>query len=82
MELLQRVKRVLKTGGKLVTLDGCYTEGQSFIARKLLSHDRGKYVREDKDYRALPSEVFISVVTHIRNDLMFVPYTLIIMQIS
>lgn len=82
VELLQRVKRVLKTGGKLVTLDGCYEEGQPFIARKLLFHDRGKHVREEKDYRALGSKVFNSVVTHIRNDLMFIPYTLIIMQIS
>ena len=82
VEFLQRVKRVLKTRGKLVTLDGCYAEGQSFIARKLLFHDRGKHVREEKDYRALGSKVFNSVVTHIRNDLMFIPYTFIIMQIS
>jgi len=82
VELLQRVKRVLRSGGRLITLDCYYTEGQNFIVRKLLQMDRGKYIREEKDYVTLASKVFDSVVTHIRNDLMFVPYPLIIMQIS
>ncbi len=80
--LLQRAKRILKPGGRVVTLDGCYVKGQSYIAKKLLDSDQGKYVREQKAYVGLVSRVFDSVVTHIRHDLMLVPYTLIIMQIS
>ena len=82
IELFQRAKRILKPGGKIVTLDGCYVKGQSRIAKKLLDYDRGKYVREQRAYIGLASNVFDSVVTHIRHDLMRIPYTLIIMQIS
>lgn len=82
IRLFQRVKRILKPGGKVVTLDGCYVKGQSGIAKKLLDCDRGKYVRDEAAYTGLASQVFDSVVTHIRSDLMLIPYTLIIMQIS
>jgi len=82
IELFQRAKRILKPGGKVVTLDGCYVKGQSGIAKKLLDCDRGKYVREEKAYVALVSRAFNSITTYIRHDLMFIPYTLIIMQIS
>ena len=82
IRLFQRAKRILKPGGKVVTLDGCYVKGQSSIAKKLLDCDRGKYVREERAYVDLASGVFDSVVSHIRHDFMIIPYTLIIMQIS
>lgn len=82
IRLFQRAKRILKPGGKVVTLDGCYVKGQSSIAKKLLDCDRGKYVRDEAAYTGMASQVFDSVVTHIRSDLMLIPYTLIIMQIS
>ena len=82
VELFQRAKGILKPGGKVVTLDGCYVKGQSSIAKKLLDYDHGKYVREQRAYIDLASQVFDSIVTHIRHDLMLIPYTLIIMQIS
>lgn len=82
IELFQRTKGILKPGGRVITLDGCYVRGQSFIARKLLDYDRGKFIRQEHDYVRLVSTVFSSVMAHIRHDLMFVPYTLIIMKIS
>lgn len=82
IELFQKVKRILKPQGRIVTLDGCYVRGQSFIARKLLDYDRGKFIRQEHDYVRLASTVFSSVMAHIRHDLMFVLYTLIIMKIS
>jgi SAM-dependent methyltransferase len=80
--LFKRIKCILRSGGQVVTLDGCYVEGQSSIARRLLGLDRGKYVRDEKTYVSLASEVFGSTVSHIRHDLLRVPYSLIIMQIS
>lgn len=81
IEMFRRIKRVLKPRGKIVTLDGCLTERQSYITRRLLYLDRGKYVRKEKDYVALARGIFNSIVSYIRNDLMFIPYTLIIMEI-
>jgi len=82
ISLLKKVKRTLREGGRLVTLDCYRAENQSFFVRKMLEKDRGKYIRQKEDYVELASEVFDSVVAHIRNDLMFVPYPLIIMEIS
>lgn len=82
VKLFQKVKRVLTSQGQIVTLDGCYVKGQSFIAKRLLDYDRGKFIRQEHDYVRLASKIFTSVVTHIRHDLMFIPYTLIIMKIS
>ncbi len=80
--LFKRIKRVLKPSGQIVTLDGCYVERQSPIARKLLDLDRGRYVRDEKTYVSLALEVFGSAISHIRHDLFRIPYTLLIMQIS
>ena len=82
VKLLQLAKCVLRSRGTIVTLDGCYVKGQSSIAKKLLSCDRGKYVREEMHYRFLASKVFDSVTVHIRHDLMLIPYTYIILQLS
>lgn len=81
-KLLRLTKAILKPRGKIVTLDGCYTETQSNIAKKLLDYDRGKFVRKEKDYVRLVSAIFPSVDAHIRHDLMLIPYTLLIMQLS
>ncbi len=80
--LFKRIKRLLKPSGKIVTLDGCYVERQSPIARKLLDLDRGNYVRDEKMYVSLASEVFGSAIPHIRHDLFRIPCTLLIMQVS
>ncbi|MFQ5752897.1 MAG: class I SAM-dependent methyltransferase, partial [bacterium] len=53
--LLERVKRVLKPNAYVVTLDGCYIDNQSFIAKRLLDGDRGKFVREKSKYESLAS---------------------------
>lgn len=80
-DIFRKIRRVLKPGGKIVTLDGCYTAAQSFVERKLLDHDRGRHVRDEQGYVRLVSGLFASVTAHVRRDLMFIPYTLLIMEI-
>jgi SAM-dependent methyltransferase len=78
--LFEVANSALKAGGRLVTLDGCYVEGQSVIARYLLGKDRGAFVRTESQYRSLAFEVFGNVRTSIRHDLMRIPYTHVIME--
>jgi hypothetical protein len=73
-------KAALKKSGRLVTLDPCFVEGQSPIARFLLSRDRGQNVRDAEGYRALMSSTFDSMASHIRHDLNLFPYTHLIME--
>ena len=64
----------------LVTLDGCYRDGQSPFARLLLRRDRGRRVRDREGYVQLAEGLFGSVEAHLREDLLNVPYTHLILQ--
>ena len=72
---LANIAAVLKPGGRLFTLDGCYEQGQSRVARWLLDNDRGVHVRTAAQYHALLDECFGTVDMHIRDDLSRLPYT-------
>jgi cyclopropane fatty-acyl-phospholipid synthase-like methyltransferase len=70
----------LKPGGRMITNDGCYTAKQSGAARYLLSRDRGEYVRPQQEYEKLAHSWFPVVHSHIREDVLRVPYTHLIME--
>lgn len=80
LTLLEIAREALFAGGRLVTLDGCFLEGQSQIARYLLRRDRGKFVRTQDEYLALAESVFGTVEYRVYEDLMRIPYTHIVME--
>ena len=80
IRLATLAKVALKANGRLVTLDPCYVEGQSPVARFLVSRDRGQHVRDAEGYRALMSCVFDSITTDVRHDLARFPYTHLAME--
>lgn len=82
VSVLNFAKKHLLPQGRLVTFDGCYTADQSVVAKYLLDHDRGQYVREEAAYVALAQSVFSNVKVAIRHDLLRIPYTHIIMECS
>jgi len=80
LDLLQLARASLAEGGRLVTLDGCYVPNQPAIARWLLKMDRGKHVRAQEAYVELARRAFGTVVPHLRQDLLRIPYTHLIME--
>jgi SAM-dependent methyltransferase len=80
MQLFEVASAVLKPGGRLITLDGCYVKEQSLITRFILSRDRGKYVRTKDEYLSLASKSFKNIQVSIHHDLIRIPYTHIIME--
>jgi cyclopropane fatty-acyl-phospholipid synthase-like methyltransferase len=80
LRLLHLARAALTPQGRLVTYDGCRTEGQSRITRAVLASDRGAFVRWDKDLYSLASQVFPKTVPTVRHDLLRIPYTHLIMQ--
>jgi SAM-dependent methyltransferase len=80
VQLFQIAFDALKPGGKLITVDGVYTDRQSKVARWLLSRDRGEYVRKEQEYIRLASQVFGAVVPSVRHDLLRIPYTHLILN--
>jgi len=80
IRLATLAKAALKENGRLVTIDPCLVEGQSLVARFLVSRDRGQHVRDAEGYRALMSCVFVSIATDVRHDLARFPYTHLVME--
>ena len=78
MKLLRLAKVALKANGRLISLDPCYVDRQSRIAKLIISKDRGRHVRDELGYRLLCEAVFGKVDSHIRHDLLHVPYTHVI----
>lgn len=76
--VLSAIREALSATGILFTLDSCFHDGQSPIARFLLSNDRGRFVRPEATYRSLLQSVFGDVQTRIREDLSWIPYTWLI----
>jgi cyclopropane fatty-acyl-phospholipid synthase-like methyltransferase len=73
-QFMALAKAGLKPGGRVLTLDACYTPKQNPIARFLISKDRGQHVRTDAGYRALAEGIFTGIagaVTH----RVWLPYT-------
>jgi SAM-dependent methyltransferase len=80
LQLFQLARSALRPGGRFVSLDACYVDGQSPIARWLISMDRGQYVRTEAEYVRLAKTAFSSIESSIRHDRMRVPYTHIILE--
>lgn len=79
-ELFRVAVDSLSAGGRLVTFDGVYVNGQSPIARFLLSQDRGRYVRRQSEYERLAHTAFVAVESHVTHDFIAIPYSHLIME--
>ena len=71
---------LLKPEGRFVSIDGCFTSEQSYLARYFLSRDRGLHVRQPEEYLNLARQVFPNVRGNIRHDLLRIPYTHLVME--
>ncbi|MGC2108420.1 MAG: class I SAM-dependent methyltransferase [Candidatus Korobacteraceae bacterium] len=69
----------LRAGGRLITNDGCYVPHQSAAKRYLLSRDRGQFVRTREQYEGLAHRLFGEVQGDLREDVLRIPYTHLIM---
>jgi cyclopropane fatty-acyl-phospholipid synthase-like methyltransferase len=79
-QLFQIAYDALRPGGKLVTLDGVFTDDQSAAERWLLARDRGEYVRGRPEYLRIASQVFSNIRPTVRHDLLRIPYTHLITE--
>jgi cyclopropane fatty-acyl-phospholipid synthase-like methyltransferase len=79
-QLFQIAHEALKIGGKLVTMDGVWTDDQSAIARWLLARDRGEHVRSEREYMEIASQVFSNIRPSVRHDLLRIPYTHLVLE--
>lgn len=78
--LLMAVGKVLRPGGRFVSIDPCYDDSQSCIARFFIARDRGLNVRTGEGYRALAESQFGVARLTVRHDLSRIPYTHAILE--
>ena len=78
--LLGIAHAALRPGGRLVTLDGVFTPGQSRLERYFVSRDRGRFVRSEDAYLALARRTFAQVTPTILSGMFLLPYTHLVME--
>jgi SAM-dependent methyltransferase len=79
-KLFQIGHDALRSGGKLITIDGVWASDQSPAARWLLARDRGEHVRSTAEYVSLATQAFSNVTATVRHDLIRIPYSHLILE--
>ena len=77
--VIQIASKALKKGGRLLTKDPCFEQGQNPIARFLISQDRGQNVRNKLEYSSLVEGHFDQKKIEVSHQA-WIPYTHCIME--
>ena len=80
--ILKFAQKKLEPGGRLLTLDGFYHFPQSKLEQFIMKRDQGKFIRGYYGYYGLAKRVFKNIKTHIRKDLLRIPYSHLIMEMK
>lgn len=78
--MLATARDALRPGGRLVTIDPCFADDQSALARYVIERDRGRNVRTAEGYAQLARDVFADVHVDVRSDMLRIPYTHTILE--
>jgi SAM-dependent methyltransferase len=81
LETMRLVSLSLKQGGRVVTLDPCFTPGQSAMARRMALSDRGRFVRNPEQYDALVTPHLNIELAEVLDDAGRIPSTARIMRL-
>lgn len=79
-ELFRIAYKALKPGGLFLTKDHAYIPNQAKLEKYITSLDRGQHIRYPEQYKILASRVFAKVEKIIRNDMIWLPQTSIILK--
>ena len=79
LEVMKASMALLKTGGRIITLDGVRTKDQGWIEKLILDLDRGKHVRDLEGYWCLAKQTFPSATAVKTREFLRIPYTHLIM---
>jgi SAM-dependent methyltransferase len=75
------VRRVVKPGGRFVTIDPCYVPDQHPVARLLIANDRGEHIRDQAGFERAVLGLG-KTTSRIYDDLLKIPYTQIVMNVE
>jgi SAM-dependent methyltransferase len=70
----------LKRGGRFITHDACWIPNQGAFSKCIMSHDRGRNIRTEQQYRQLAAKVFRTVHAWVDTKPMRIPYVTIVLE--
>ena len=70
----------LKRGGRLICHDPCWVPNQGAFSKCIMSHDRGRNIRTEQQYRQLAVKVFRSVQAWVDTKPMRIPYVTVVLE--
>ena len=76
-EMVRLVSRAMRPGGRLVTIDPCPVAGQPRLAKLLIAHDRGGYVRTAQAYCDLLAS-YGQLEAEVVSDMLRVPFSFMV----
>jgi SAM-dependent methyltransferase len=79
-KLFATSRRLLAPGGKVISVDNCWYEGQSAFEQWGVRNDRGQYARTGEGYQKLALQSFSQVKVERRHGMLRFPYALLVMD--
>jgi SAM-dependent methyltransferase len=80
IDVLEIAKQLLRPGGRLVCLEATFLTRQTRLSKRMVSMDRGRYVRSEQEWKKLLGKSFHSYSTSVVTGLIRIPYTHIIIE--
>src|SRR5438034_4988510 len=70
----------LKTGGRLICHDACWIPNQGAFSKWIMSHDRGRNIRTEQQFRQLAAKFFKHVDAWVDKKPMRIPYVTVVLE--
>jgi SAM-dependent methyltransferase len=70
----------LKRGGRFICHDACWIPNQGAFSTYIMSHDRGRNIRTEQQYRELAAKVFRNVDAWVDKKPMRIPYVTVVLE--
>ena len=80
IDVLEIAKEFLRPNGRLVCLEATFLTRQTRFSKRMVSMDRGRYVRSEQEWKDLIGRSFKSFSTSVVTGLIRIPYTHIVIQ--
>ena len=70
----------LKSGGRFIAHDACWIPNQGALSKYIMSHDRGRNIRTEQQYRQLAAKLFRNVDAWVDTRPMRIPYVTVVLE--
>jgi SAM-dependent methyltransferase len=79
-DCIQFAHDALKSGGRFIAHDACWIPNQGAVSKYIMSHDRGRNIRTEQQYRQLAAKCFRKVDAWVDTKPMRIPYVTVVLE--